>query len=471
METQEESNLFFHHLLEVENNDNYKTYFKLESDLIRTLFNCDHEKIPALIINYLQKNDDNETGSFYWIIQLLVKFYYLRPKERRFLIDLVSLLCSTFSFFAPKFVQYVNTSKYQVSFEGYFCSSVLELEPILKEYGKPIKYHVKNNFSIYEPNSLLFYIKEDDQEKVQLYLAENPTIDITKEKTDTLNTPLDDVFDNPAQCSLIDLAAFYGSSTVFKYLFMNNCKTTDFSCRCAIAGGNIEIIHLLQQEGQNFKNCLHSSIQYHRYELIDWLMLNFDCETVPLFFMVYYFNYDSFFFFLKHRDIDEVDEHGQTVLHTACWNCHYNVVKFLIEKTKAEAEKKNENGFTPLHTACWNGQFPIVKLLIEQAKVDFEAINEDGVTPLHLAAQEGYLDIVQYLYEKGCNINPRTIENETPLHLASMNGRITVIKFLISKGATKNIINDHGKTPYDLACNFPYADISQKDQIKQILKE
>lgn len=73
----------------------------------------------------------------------------------------------------------------------------------------------------------------------------------------------------------IDLAAFCGSVKIFKLLILNHAEKTDFLINYAIAGGNLEIIHICDQ-----KKCiiteqsLEIAIRYYRNEVLTWLIEN-----------------------------------------------------------------------------------------------------------------------------------------------------------------------------------------------------
>ena len=54
----------------------------------------------------------------------------------------------------------------------------------------------------------------------------------------------------------IGASAFLGSIKCFKYLMMNGDEINEDTCRFAVAGGNNEIIHLCEQKGLQFDNCL-----------------------------------------------------------------------------------------------------------------------------------------------------------------------------------------------------------------------
>lgn len=73
------------------------------------------------------------------------------------------------------------------------------------------------------------------------------------------------------------LAAYYGAVKCFKYLIMNdaNIKIGNLA-KFAIAGGNCEIIRLVEQNGISYDyNSIAFAINMHNIEIYDWLMERF----------------------------------------------------------------------------------------------------------------------------------------------------------------------------------------------------
>ena len=68
---------------------------------------------------------------------------------------------------------------------------------------------------------------------------------------------------------------------------------------------------------------------------------------------------------VKITDIDAVDKFGNTPLHYACNEGHFEVVKSLLEKD-VNIHAVGENDRTPLHHACENGHVEVAKLLLEK---------------------------------------------------------------------------------------------------------
>ena len=86
--------------------------------------------------------------------------------------------------------------------------------------------------------------------------------------------------------------------------------------------------------------------------------------------------------------------------------------------------------WTVIHCACKYGHLDIVKFLVEHG-CDPACRNAIGATPLHFACWEGHLDVVTFLIERGCNPADSAV-GLTPLHLACWRGHLDVVKFLLN---------------------------------------
>ena len=190
----------------------------------------------------------------------------------------------------------------------------------------------------------------------------------------------------------------------FKYLLLNKCEIThsgyDNTLKYSIAGGNQEIINIIKENGYNeFKECLETSVKYHRYELTTWLNENYKCVPVYLPDCIECYNIDAFFYFLQHvHSLDEKD-----VLGRPC-----------------------------LHLASYIGSIPIAQYLIENGS-NVDVVDYDDRIPLHIACENDHLPIVQYLVENGANVLAEDVFNMTPISWSF--GKIDIIKYLVSKGA------------------------------------
>ena len=211
--------------------------------------------------------------------------------------------------------------------------------------------------------------------------------------------------------------------------------------------------------------------------------------------------------FVKHLDINVVNEQSQTALHFAAANGKQNAVRFLVTKGAA-LECANWCGWTPLMYASYYGQSEVVSYLIEN-KAHVNVCNSRLVTPLICAARCGHKSVIEILLQNGASIDPSTFvqpptsqeikaiqqmnlpvlpnisrrppmtalmaaaqhghlgivsllmtynapidyQNEvngyTALMLAAVNGHIKIVEFLIETGsADANIVNCRNQTAY-----------------------
>ena len=87
-------------------------------------------------------------------------------------------------------------------------------------------------------------------------------------------------------------------------------------------------------------------------------------------------------------DINEMDENGNTALHTAARINEADLVTFLIYKG-ANVELKNHDGDTPLHIAIKNNAKECTSILAA-VKTNIFARDGNGKTALELGLAKGY---------------------------------------------------------------------------------
>ena len=127
------------------------------------------------------------------------------------------------------------------------------------------------------PDSLADSILRDDPEMLHgIIIKERLTYDVTIPSN--IFGLSEFVNHNP---TLIHFASFFGSVKCFKFLFLNKDKLSLSDDRhmklvhFAVAGGNTEIIHILEQSETLFSRTLPISIEYNHYELFEWLYEKF----------------------------------------------------------------------------------------------------------------------------------------------------------------------------------------------------
>ena len=100
----------------------------------------------------------------------------------------------------------------------------------------------------------------------------------------------------------------------------------------------------------------------------------------------------------KYNPTQFQNEHNETLLHLACRNGHYDIMRTLIEMYHCDLMVVDRNGNSPFHTACESNQLKIAVYLCH--KLDFipcAHINCEGNTVLHVACQTGSVPMVRLL--------------------------------------------------------------------------
>ena len=82
----------------------------------------------------------------------------------------------------------------------------------------------------------------------------------------------------------------------FKHAISTGTYDMNDIVKYAVVGGNKEIIHILEQNNISFDSCFEVSVQYHRYEVSDWLLTHYKCEEFDITKTFDYHNLKAFIF-------------------------------------------------------------------------------------------------------------------------------------------------------------------------------
>ena len=157
------------------------------------------------------------------------------------------------------------------------------------------------------------------------------------------------------------------------------------------------------------------------------------------------------------------DPSGLTPLHLACQHTHLDIVQYLINDQKCNAETTTSKGHTPLHIACKSGHLHIVRCLITDHKCNPHCTDKNGYTPLHAASESGNIETVEYLInEQGCNPHVSDSNGNTPLHYASESGHLHIVQDLITNfNCEPQKSNSRGSIPLHYACLGGQIDVTK----------
>ena len=265
---------------------------------------------------------------------------------------------------------------------------------IKKEEGMSL-YSMKELLEVFPENSPAFSIIHDDVDTF-IKKSSEPSFNAKESFKIDSKSPLFYVrFAD--KVSYLQAMAYFGAVKCFKYAIINESFSLEGIENYAVAGGNMEIIHLLEQKGLSFAKFLFTCMNFHRYEVGDWILLHYECKQA--FRALYGYNFRAFFF----QVLNKIDL--RISFADAVGFGYLDIVKYLVEECHFDVEAKDISGRTPLHIALENGHLDIVKYLVEECHANIETKDEYVWAPLHTASYAGHLNIVKYLVEEcHCNV-------------------------------------------------------------------
>ncbi|KAM4027278.1 uncharacterized protein ACNLHF_023083 isoform 4-T6 [Anomaloglossus baeobatrachus] len=140
--------------------------------------------------------------------------------------------------------------------------------------------------------------------------------------------------------------------------------------------------------------------------------------------------------------INEVDRHGQTVMHEVSKSWHIEVAQFLI-KRHADINKADHYGVTPLHVAAAMDYPDMVSFLLKQG-ANIDAITKGHQTPLHYAAKYDAVSSLKVLLKQDVDTKARDHKQRTALHLAAELDRSEAARLLLNLKCDASVQDDTG---------------------------
>ncbi|XP_046342697.2 E3 ubiquitin-protein ligase MIB2-like isoform X1 [Haliotis rufescens] len=168
-------------------------------------------------------------------------------------------------------------------------------------------------------------------------------------------------------------------------------------------------------------------------------------------------------------------------LHLACLRGNVFAVEKLLERDRSLVDLLMAgDSFCALHITAANDHVECARLLLDKGKADVNRKGHKGVTPLHTAVSTPNYRVVELLLEKGADVNSTNDTGDTPLHTlfifsskkkkeageASLSPHdvekfVKVAELLLKHKAPYNQKNDMGAVPLQLCLS---------ERIKLIIK-
>lgn len=103
------------------------------------------------------------------------------------------------------------------------------------------------------------------------------------------------------------------------------------------------------------------------------------------------------------------NESKKNLLHLACEEMEFRIVKYLIEKHDFSLTEQDQDGNTPLHIAISAEKVQTALYLLAHPYCDPNIKNEEGLTPLHVATRMKHTILINYML--GLSRLDRTVQD------------------------------------------------------------
>ncbi|OHT15504.1 hypothetical protein TRFO_02820 [Tritrichomonas foetus] len=250
-------------------------------EIIRSRPHSFSELIPILI---LKKDIITEYFSVddIWSIFSKNKSILLTLYENGFLNNEVIIRKSDisvayFKYFFPE-IQLIDYNFFMTKVHSY------GIEQYIDNYSSSLEQFKQLRMEGHGASDVEIAIRKDDLISFQ-YLIEFYDMDINQTRIDDSGNFESDDFIVWTTPNFIEYAVFYGSIKIFKFLLLRGAVLTGRVSRFAFAGGNYEIIHILEDNKVDFdRSCLKTALEYHHHEIVsylhDTLDINFNNQSV-----------------------------------------------------------------------------------------------------------------------------------------------------------------------------------------------
>ncbi|XP_062608649.1 putative ankyrin repeat protein RF_0381 [Saccostrea cucullata] len=150
--------------------------------------------------------------------------------------------------------------------------------------------------------------------------------------------------------------------------------------------------------------------------------------------------------------VDGKNKLGETILHAACENGHYNMGEYLLSKYPQLLDVCSTDGYNVLHAAALGGNVDLFKYLSSKG-LNVYCKTNNGVTVFHMCCDEGREEMFRYLVNRYPGLTS-VIDNKgwTVLHSACWGGNVEIVSFLIDKGMDINTLSNDGRSILHRAC-------------------
>lgn len=383
----------------IQENPQFKT--KLEKKFKQEVFSnpmCRCKKIPYIEMYFHLFSLEILSKEFIIILFEWIKKIYHYWERIRY-------LSVFFVWFKPYIINHFMYKVYDMNIE--FVSGSI-YDPFYDSYLPRLLDHNQINELgiITDQYDIITMIKNDDLISLQELISQSQDFDFNM----TVMSPKTHFFlqDFP---SILQVCEFYCAIKCFKFLMVNGSEFGEYDGHYAVAGGNIEIIRILEQNNIIFNEYdLNIAAYFHHYDLYNWIydskdLLSWNAGKFAA-------RTNNFSYFIREKD--------EEYFHKAVKYGYVEIVSMF------ELDMKDFDKY--LNLAMKYKRKEIIRHWFQYIKKSYV---------LHWAAWENDLDFAKELLEYGIEINFQNIDKSTPLDIAHYRKNYHMIKLFKSYGGLR----------------------------------
>lgn len=390
---------------------------------------------------------------------------------------------------------------------------IMKIDHLSSIYKTPFYYNPRNVSN----DSYAKFIREDDIENFLILISRT-----NKDLRSYVNCPSLNPMGyfhhiNLNQIEFISYSAFYGSIRIFKFLWMklnsinknemqkeeeeneneNTNELPNSLAICAIAGGNYEIIHILEEIIKKDKFSLISAIRFFQFELIDYLIetLEFEVGINELLTSIQCHNFNFFLEYCQKKCAkNDEDEMTKIVLfsgdfsNTVVLNYIRDVLLFDITRPTTKSniliESVLKENINVLRFIFFENVFSLnyennihhqKRPLFDVNRILSDFSSFDGLAILHLVSSHQLFNVANFFLSDefrhenhiSIDLNVRDCTGATPLHWSVLFQNFEMFSLLISysNASTRknkqlqkdcidvNAVNENSQNILHMACN------------------
>jgi ankyrin repeat protein len=140
-----------------------------------------------------------------------------------------------------------------------------------------------------------------------------------------------------------------------------------------------------------------------------------------------------------------------------------DAIKFLLAAWRGDSESLKESarrswgiagksidGWTAMHSAVWNMHVEVVKYLLTIGKWKTWQLKKGSLSLLHFAVRNNDIETLRLLLDSNADVDFIDSHRQTALHQAAVCGNVEAIRVLLAAGANVCIFDSFGKLPSDI---------------------